>query len=187
MIEAYPHAKVILTVRDSTEVWYKSYSNTIEYLTARDYKHHYSILHCFPLSWILGNDQAQFDRMIQQQVKYTPRGNFEAEGKQWYEEHNQAVKAAVPRGNLLIFNVKEGWEPLCQFLGKPIPQEPFPKVFDTKEYREVVNKFPGQRRIKKIRRLVFFAIVIMGGVALGMRWPWRVRFWQQVVQWGKMF
>ena len=38
------------------------------------------------------------------------------------------VKERVPEKQLLVFNVKDGWAPLCQFLGLPIPDAPFPKV-----------------------------------------------------------
>ena len=45
-----------------------------------------------------------------------------------YEAHNAQVKAEVPPDRLLVFNVKEGWGPLCAFLGKEVPAEPFPFV-----------------------------------------------------------
>ena len=36
------------------------------------------------------------------------------------------VKSVVPKEDLLIWNLKDGWEPLCTFLGKEIPNEPIP-------------------------------------------------------------
>ena len=46
-----------------------------------------------------------------------------------YQKHNAHVQANVKKENLLVFNVKEGWEPLCKFLGKEVPnEEPFPNV-----------------------------------------------------------
>lgn len=42
--------------------------------------------------------------------------------------HNEHVRRVVPKDRLLEFRVQEGWEPLCKFLGKPIPNEPFPRV-----------------------------------------------------------
>lgn len=45
-----------------------------------------------------------------------------------YERHNQHVIDHVPSDNLLVFNVKEGWKPLCEFLGKPVHDKPFPHV-----------------------------------------------------------
>ena len=43
-----------------------------------------------------------------------------------YEAHVAHVKQAIPPERLLVFNLSDGWRPLCQFLGKPIPNEPFP-------------------------------------------------------------
>ena len=50
----------------------------------------------------------------------------------FYKEHVEEVKASVPSEKLLVFNVKEGWQPLCTFLGLPVPEIPFPNVNDRK-------------------------------------------------------
>ena len=42
------------------------------------------------------------------------------------EKHNMYVQSIVPEKDLLVWNLKEGWEPLCSFLDKPIPEDPFP-------------------------------------------------------------
>ena len=47
-----------------------------------------------------------------------------------YEAHTAEVRAAVPPERLLVFNVTDGWEPLCNFLGVPVPDTPFPNVND---------------------------------------------------------
>ena len=46
--------------------------------------------------------------------------------KKKYREHNERVQAMIPRKKLLVFNVKEGWKPLCDFLGCEIPDQEFP-------------------------------------------------------------
>jgi len=46
---------------------------------------------------------------------------------QSYLKHNENVIQKVPADRLLIWNLKDGWEPLCKFLGKPIPNIPIPK------------------------------------------------------------
>jgi hypothetical protein len=62
-------------------------------------------------------------------------------------EHNEAVKTTVPADRLLIFDVKDGWEPLCKFLGVPTPDEPFPhENIGTK----LVEKTMGQIVIKDL-------------------------------------
>lgn len=43
-----------------------------------------------------------------------------------YRAHNAAIRAAVPKERLLEYELGSGWEPLCNFLGKPIPDVPFP-------------------------------------------------------------
>jgi hypothetical protein len=48
--------------------------------------------------------------------------------KQGFIEHNENVRRLVPAENLLEFRVEQCWEPLCKFLGKDIPDEPYPRV-----------------------------------------------------------
>lgn len=47
---------------------------------------------------------------------------------QVYQQHNQNVVETVSPERLLQFDVRSGWEPLCKFLDRPIPDEPFPRV-----------------------------------------------------------
>ena len=53
------------------------------------------------------------------------------ESVKFYTNWVNYVKETVPPSRLLIFEPKQGWEPLCKFLNKPIPEEPFPHVNDT--------------------------------------------------------
>jgi sulfotransferase family protein len=48
-----------------------------------------------------------------------------------FKRHNQAVRDAIDPARLLVFDVREGWAPLCRFLDVPIPDEPFPRLNDT--------------------------------------------------------
>ena len=48
----------------------------------------------------------------------------------FFEEWNANVIKSVPEDRLLVYDVREGWEPLCKFLGLPIPDEPFPRLND---------------------------------------------------------
>ncbi len=57
--------------------------------------------------------------------------------KRFYEEWVKSVPTACPPTKLLIFDVKQGWEPLCKFLGKPIPEVPFPNTNDTKRMQTI--------------------------------------------------
>lgn len=65
-----------------------------------------------------------------------------------YRGHNELVKRIVPRERLLLFKLEEGWAPLCEFLGKPVPDVPFPRVNEAAALRELANRYiaEGYRR-----------------------------------------
>ena len=49
------------------------------------------------------------------------------------------MKRTVPSEKLLVFEAKEGWEPLCKFLGVPVPAIPYPKGNDSEQFKERVK------------------------------------------------
>ena len=55
-----------------------------------------------------------------------------------FERHNALVRATVPASRLLVFEVREGWGPLCAFLGRPRPEGPFPHLNE----RELLAQIP---------------------------------------------
>ena len=61
---------------------------------------------------------------------------------QVFNAHNGDVRRSVPRERLLVYESGEGWEPLCDFLGLPVPATPYPKVNTTGDF---VSRFPGKR------------------------------------------
>jgi hypothetical protein len=71
-----------------------------------------------------------------------------------YQRHIEEVKAGVPPERLLIFTVDQGWEPLCRFLGVPVPAAPFPNVNDRAQIKQM------------LAGMTKGAYVILGGVAL---------------------
>ncbi len=118
---AYPSAKFVLTVR-SPESWAESFSATIYKLLA-------------------GRDQAppEMQAWLDMAVAVIDKTGFPAgldvaALKNAFTAHNDAVKATVPADRLLTFQVKEGWGPLCDFLGVPAPDEPFPRTNDRGEF-----------------------------------------------------
>jgi len=87
-----------------------------------------------------------------------------------YEKHNAFVKSVVPPERLLIWNVNEGWEPLCRFLKKPIPEQLFPhcnKTGDTKWAQDYINESNLGQELKEqfnwnCRKLIAKAIFFSG-------------------------
>jgi hypothetical protein len=67
-----------------------------------------------------------------------------------YTDWNKRVIETVPAEKLLIFNVKEEWKPLYDFLGVPVPDKPFPRVNSTEEFKEWRAEF--QRKITGMQK-----------------------------------
>eukprot|EP00415_Alexandrium_ostenfeldii_P004324 UN4324 len=79
-----------------------------------------------------------------------------------YIRHNEEVRRAVPPERLLEFNVKQGWDPLCRFLGLPVPEEPFPwrdytKAFGKKDRGFVFSRKGWERLVWPILSLLVAA------------------------------
>jgi hypothetical protein len=51
-----------------------------------------------------------------------------------FDAHTEAVRSAIPADRLLVYQVRDGWEPLCAFLGLPVPDEPFPRTNGRSEF-----------------------------------------------------
>lgn len=127
LMEQYPEAKIILTVRDP-ERWYESAISTI--LTFRP---SFSMVWPLLLKLPFSSKARQLMRLGRHNVTLINKKIFKNKVKDKkhtiavFNEHNKAVQSAVPREQLLVFEVKQGWEPLCQFLGVPVPDTPFPR------------------------------------------------------------
>ncbi|KAL1924508.1 uncharacterized protein VTP21DRAFT_4162 [Calcarisporiella thermophila] len=133
LMAKYPDAKVVLTVRDSPEKWHESAMSTI-------FKYPFEPLVKIVAFFTFGRN---FLKMIN---KLIMDGTFHGQARNKekavavYKQHIEEVKRVVPAERLLVFNVKEGWEPLCKFLGVPVPSEPFPRVNDREEFASRVEK-----------------------------------------------
>uniref|UniRef100_A0A7S1VMV2 Uncharacterized protein n=1 Tax=Sexangularia sp. CB-2014 TaxID=1486929 RepID=A0A7S1VMV2_9EUKA len=71
---------------------------------------------------------------------------------QSFDEHTEWVKSVVPKDRLIVFHPRDGWEPLCTALKVPVPDEPFPKVNSTEEFR---------KRMKMAAVLVWMPVVLV--------------------------
>jgi hypothetical protein len=131
-----PDAKVVLTVRDTPEDWVKSVTSTVFSM------HEAS-------NWISWKFQELIRFMVAAdhipvvvQLMASQRGHGvnpvdpKTDLAQLYTDWINRVKETVPTDKLLVFNVKEGWKPLCDFLGVPVPDTPFPRVNSTVEWKK---------------------------------------------------
>lgn len=117
LAEAYPKAKVVLTVRDP-EAWFASTQATI-------FKPDFSDL------------SDPFARMLMKVVGdlFDRRMHDKARLLEVYERHNATVQRVIPPERLLVYDVAEGWAPLCEFLGVAVPQGPMPKANSTEDFQ----------------------------------------------------
>ena len=72
-------------------------------------------------------------------------GDFKSNGKRAFVEHYDHVRALVPADQLLEYHVKDGWDPLCEFLGVECPREPFPSGNDTGDFKTIVRQLDWMR------------------------------------------
>jgi hypothetical protein len=136
LIAAHPEARVILTVRDP-ERWYDSARATI-YAASQARTATLPSRLLYGLLGLLDRRAGQGFRTVHETVwNGTFGGRFtdREEAIRRFNQHNRDVESAVPPERLLIFDVKQGWEPLCSFLDVPVPAgEPFPHVNDSADF-----------------------------------------------------
>ncbi len=138
--QAYPEAKVILSTRDF-DAWYRSTANTIYQAGSGLLKkvllglqlpfssRHRKLLQVFKLA----------DKTI---WKDEFAGKFEdkAFAKKVFDQHHADVIKTISADKLLVFDAKEGWKPLCRFLGKDVPDQPYPHVNQQAEFRKKTKR-----------------------------------------------
>lgn len=147
---AFPDAKVILTLRDPQR-WYESFASTILPMNVR-----------FPERWVV-----PYLPMVNMPWRVTRHplmlriiGASPAEAARLFQEANAEVVREVPAERLLVYEVSQGWAPLCAFLGVPVPDEPFPRVNDGPTFRRRTNV------VRAVSWLVLLAPVLASLLAL---------------------
>lgn len=174
LISAYPDAKVILSVRNSVEEWHESVVNTVYFMRSRLWFMQPGVLsEIFVRVMRIPSYILMRKRMFQCFFE----DDFERTGDKVYEKHMETVKSLVPAEKLLVFNPKEGWEPLCRFLGKDVPEgKPFPKLNDRAQFMEAVGKMfentKERRHANRVRAFVFGLIAIGFGMLM---WQGNIR------------
>lgn len=124
LCDHYPAARVIHTVRDEQD-WVTSMHRTIypRILASPEEKDPYE-----------RDRMAMSTELIMHQT-FAGRLGERDYALAVFRAHTQAVRDAIAPERLLVYDVREGWEPLCGFLGVAVPPTPFPRVNSTAEYR----------------------------------------------------
>jgi Sulfotransferase domain len=130
--DAFPNVPVLLNVRDF-DGWYKSVENTILAVKLA--------AQAGELSQDANREQPQPELWgVIEQLIWS--GDFQGrfQDREWvremYAERIQEIKATIPSDRLTVWELgRDGWEPLAAMLGVPVPDEPFPRLHDTNEFR----------------------------------------------------
>lgn len=152
--EVYPNAKIVLTTRNP-DTWYTSVKNSI-------WSFHDNIHNSWTfrqtIYWLDGRKRIEKWFPCMDQVKgYGMKQSLgpvidsgpEA-SSQFFKDWEEVVKATIPPERLLVHSAKEGWAPLCKFLGLPIPDEPYPRLNDTASIQK------GVRAVKMVSIGIFY-------------------------------
>jgi hypothetical protein len=124
--DAFPGSLVLLSTRD-TDDWWESANNTIFEVSRRQ----------LPDEPTISAQMAMVHELFGR--RFTPNWTDEAEAKAAYDVHNRTVRASVPADRLVDWRPGDGWEPICTALSVPVPDEPFPHMNTTADFRAMLG------------------------------------------------
>ncbi|EDO48575.1 predicted protein [Nematostella vectensis] len=151
IFRAFPYAKVILSVRDDEESWRRSLMKTNNF-TSSFFKNPFIIL-----GMILTPSGRKYSRLGHNLKMYL---NNELD----YTKHNDDVLANIPAKQLLVFNPKDGWEPLCAFLGAEVPAIPYPREnVNSSDMPRIIKNIWHVRRMKRELAVMMAVFVVLLG------------------------
>lgn len=142
ILRRFPAAKVVLTTRNP-DTWYRSMVEMVR--SAERAVHELAAIpgSAYNPAAPTWQTMQRLDWFITELIwDGTFDGRFAdpEHAKAVFERHNESVRRSVPAGQLLVFDVADGWGPLCEFLGVGVPDTPFPRLNDVESYRAKVKK-----------------------------------------------
>lgn len=167
LIAAYPRAKIVVVQRDF-DSWWRSYqAGVLDNLFLPRQR---------LAVWLIRNvlRSRAADAMIKTNYGFfgaRSRDEIEAHAREAYEAYYRRIRAMVPAERRLEYPLGDGWEPLCAFLGKPVPDVPFPRLNDS-AYRSK-NQRDGEVMVflTSAKRMAWLAVA-MGAVGIGLWHLW---------------
>lgn len=121
---AFPEARVILNLREP-QAWYDSVRTTL-----------WPARQAYP--WWAPRLYARMLDGVIWQGRFGGRFEDRAAALAAYAAHVAEVRRHVPPERLLVYDVGQGWEPLCRFLGRPVPVAGFPRLNDRRTFARYV-------------------------------------------------
>lgn len=129
LVARYPDARVVLTVREPRS-WYESALNTI----------YASMLPPDNGSDPVFTQLREMSDLVVWQGVFGGRFADREHALAVYRKHREDVLATVSPDRLLVYDVSEGWEPLCSHLGVPVPDVEFPRLNDRGRFTDLIDE-----------------------------------------------
>lgn len=162
LLDAFPDAKVLHTVRDPHDWW----ESTIETIATSGERVDPWLRRTVPAV----DTPFRLNELLVWDGVFDGRIHDRDHAVSVFEQWTAHVVDTVPADRLLVFDVSDGWEPLCEFLGVPVPDVPYPRRNDRAEMRRVLRALEvGSRAV----RVAAIAAPLTAGVALSRRWARR--------------
>ena len=124
----YPHAKILLSVRSATS-WFESVNATIMSPGLNEF--------------LKGSPFGELSKRTIWDTLDHRMGDREFMVN-YFERRNEEIRKEVSADRLLVYEVMQGWEPLCDFLGTDVPDKPFPRVNTRDETRQMIEQMIAQ-------------------------------------------
>ena len=161
---------MILTVRDSAEQWYQSQMKTIMPYFYRFVDNPSTLYERIYRALLPGHPADRMNVLLRKHYIYK---DLPENGIKFYSDYNAEIQRIVPKENLLVMNVKEGWGPLCAFLGQEVPKWNFPKVNDMEVFARNASE-TGKVFDKVVKMNATMMIGAIAAVAMGLVIAWRM-------------
>lgn len=142
LAQRYPTASVILTVRDPND-WFESTLALGRSFEAVELSEESLLLRRSLRAKMLSGTFGAA-------VALLARSDDRATTIAAYEQHIAEVRASIPASRLLVFDVRDGWEPLCEFLHAPIPDTPFPRLNSRAKLPSLLQQFYGRELVPEV-------------------------------------
>jgi hypothetical protein len=166
LIEAYPEAKVILVERD-VESWARSF----DVILAGAFNPGVLVFRLLDPLWA-GRVVGMLKSFLMYYYGASNPKEARANLRDVHRGHNELVRSLVPKEKLLLFDLASGWEPLCTFLGKKVPEAPFPYVNDLAETKRRSAFLIRKGMLRSLQKLTFVVGPIVVA-ALAVFWNYR--------------
>lgn len=167
LITAYPHAKIVIVQRDF-DSWWKSYQAAV-------------LDNIFPRRqwiavWLIRNvlRSRAADAMIKINYGLFSARNLadiKSNAQKTYDEYYRNIRERIPAERRLEYTMGGGWEPLCAFLGKDVPDVPFPRLNDS-AYRSKSQRKGGFMVFLTSAKKLAWLVVAVGALGTAL---WHLR------------